>query len=372
MKIAELRMMGLLLALAAASVVGAEPVKAAGTGGGAGSTPVRCVAKEIVVAEPAQMVNNAVVRGSKLYLPDWAAGLRVIDLSTGKDLERIKVLSPRATEEQAPLYVASGEGGFAVSGQKKAWFLFDKSWKPAKAFLSPKADPTGHAILFPDRFVVYGFAASEVTGGDEAWLFVQYIEDGRVVPLMVYPPGEAYEEQMRTFQFRAILTGGVAPLPGGGWVAVDPVSYRIFVFDSSDRLVRTFLGSNPRFRPPNLDGFPENWAAQGREAVFRWWLTQPLVKKPVILDGNRIGVVIGIPDGESVQRHELDIYELDGAAVAVGLEIEGLRVGRAVVADAEPGRLLVVSQERNWPVASRTSVWEISVRNGARPGRSGR
>jgi len=379
MRNVELRIVGLLMALVTVAPAGAAPAGSGSAKAASGSTSsglstdassIRCVADEVVLAEPAQMINNAVVQGSKLYLPDWAAGLRVVDIETGKDVERIKVLSPRATEERAPLYVASGDGGFAVSGQKKAWFLFDRTWTPTKAFLSPKADPTGYAILFPDRFVVYGFAASEVTGGDEAWLYVQYIEDGRVVPLMIYQPGVTYEERMRIFQFRAVLSGGVAALPDGGWVAVDPVSYRVFVFDSTDRLIRTFLGTNPRFHPPNLEGFPENWAAQGREAVFRWWLAQPLVKKPVVLDDNRIGVVVGINDGERVQRHELDIYNLDGTAVAVGLEIEGVRAGRVVVAGSEPGRLVLVGQDHNWPPGAKTSVWEVDIRNGGKPARS--
>lgn len=369
---ADLRAVGLLSLLAVLLAVGVAEAGASGARSSIDSGTVEVVTNEIVLSEPAQMINNATVRGKRLYFPDWAVGLRAVDLSTGRDVDKIKVLSPRATEEQAPLYMASGEGGFGVSGQKKAWFLFDDRWTPTKAFLSPKADPTGHAILYPDRLVVYGFAASEVTGGDEAWLFVQYIEDGRVVPLMVNPPGKAYEEQVRTFQFRAVMTGGVAALPGGGWVAVDPISYRIFVFDSSDRLVRTFLGSNPSFRSPNLDGFPENWAAQEREAVFRWFLSQPLVKRPVILNGNRIGIVIGIPNGEGTQRHELDIYSLDGSAVAIGLEIEGMRVGRTVVADAEPGRLVVVTQDRNWPAGSRTVVWEVSVKGSGLPGRETR
>jgi hypothetical protein len=73
-----------------------------------------------------------------------------------------------------------------------------------------------------------------------------------------------------------------------------------------------------------------------------------------------VGIVVGIPDGEFKQRHELDLYRLDGSPVATGLDLPGIEGGRIIVADAGPGRIVVVGQS-SWEPGSDTTAWQVTV-----------
>ena len=73
-----------------------------------------------------------------------------------------------------------------------------------------------------------------------------------------------------------------------------------------------------------------------------------------------MGFVLGIPDGDLQQRHELDIYRLDGSPVATGIKLPGITGGRMVVADAGHGRLVAVGQ-KTWEPGSETMAWQVSL-----------
>ena len=66
------------------------------------------------------------------------------------------------------------------------------------------------------------------------------------------------------------------------------------------------------------------------------------------------------PDGDLKQRHELDVYRLDGSPVATGIALPGITSGRSVVADAGPGRLVVVGQA-TWEPGSKTTAWKVTL-----------
>ncbi len=145
---------------------------------------------------------------------------------------------------------------------------------------------------------------------------------------------------------------------GGSFV--DPRSYSVYVFDSRDRLTKAWRGINPRFRAPNWAAAPEVHDASGREGYSRWQLSQPLVKRPVVLGEDLLAFVVGIPDGTLQQRHELDLYRLSGEPVAIGLPIPGVQAGRLVAADADNGRLVLIGQE-TWEPSAKTTVWQVEV-----------
>ena len=105
---------------------------------------------------------------------------------------------------------------------------------------------------------------------------------------------------------------------------------------------------------------PEVHDDSGRQAYSRWQLAQPLVKRPVPLGEDLLAVVIGIPDGPLLQRHELDIYRTNGEPVVVGLSIDGVRAGRLIIADAGAGRLVLVGQQ-TWEPSAPTTVWQVDV-----------
>jgi hypothetical protein len=299
------------------------------------------------------------VRDNELILPDSQRGLRRIDLQTGKDIEVVAVESA-GFSEPAPMYLAAGPGGLAVSGVRHRWHRLDSSLDSLGSHLHAMADPLGSCIAFNDRFIVYGFAREEKTRTGHAWLFV-HREGESPLPLAEYAPTEDPLQLLGEFHVRQITQGGVCRIEAGGWVAVDPLSYSIRVFDQYDRLVKAFHGSSSAFRRPDVDGYPHGrWDPTDRSAYFAWLEAQCQVKRPVDLGNGMIGVVLSIPD-RGGHRLMLDVYRLDGTKVAVAVPIPRVKAPRVIVADAEAGRLVLLSQRQSWPFAAQVSVWEVEV-----------
>ncbi len=321
---------------------------------------VTCRAAGVPLAGPPPLISTAVVRGSELLVAGGSSGLRRVDLASGRDLATIS-LRGHGPEEPVPMYLASGPGGIAVSGVNHHWYILDPSLNVTKTLSNAMLGPLGSCLLFDDRFVVYGFAREEKTGAGHAWLFVQY-RDGGLVPLAEYEPITNMARHLGQFHIRQITQGGVCLMPGGGWVAVDPLDYTVRVFDRRDRQVGGFQSQNPHFKAPDVAAYPDGrWDPGDRTAYFAWLQAQCQVKRPVALGGDLIGVVVGIPIGSGRQRHELDVYRTDGTVVATAVPIPGLEVGRLIVADAEPGRLVVLTQERSWPFSAPATVWQVEV-----------
>jgi len=320
---------------------------------------IRCSVKAVALAKPAYMVVDAVVRGDKLLLPDYTNGLREIDLGSGADLRSVLPMGSRRGQVTGPQHLGCGGGRCVVFGDRYFWIYYDEGFKFIDELPGMTTGAGSQPLVFADRMVVAGTANPNVTGGGVAFLFVQY-DDGSVVPLQEYPAGMPIPEVAKRIHFSGPTAGGVDRLPDGGWLYVDPRSYGVFVFDPSDRLVRAWRGTNPRFRPPNFAVYEPVHDASGREAFSRWNLAQTQVKRPVSLGEDLVGIVVGIPDGDLMQRHELDLYRLDGSPVAVGLDLPGVRGGRIVVADAGPGRLVLVGQT-SWEPGSETKTWQVAV-----------
>jgi hypothetical protein len=140
----------------------------------------------------------------------------------------------------------------------------------------------------------------------------------------------------------------------------------VFVFDEHDRLKKVWRGTNPKFRPPHWDAYTPIHDPSGLREYARWELAQSLVKRPVMLGDDLVGVVIGLPDGPLRQRHELDLYHLSGEPVAIGLPLPGVVAGRLIAADADNDRLILVGQE-TWEPSSKTIVWQVDVSNAEVP-----
>ena len=80
----------------------------------------------------------------------------------------------------------------------------------------------------------------------------------------------------------------------------------------------------------------------------------------MVLAEDVVGFVVGIPSGDLRQRHELDLYRLDGKPLATGIELPGVVGGRTVVADAGLGQLVVVGQS-SWEPGSKTTAWKVTL-----------
>ena len=169
-------------------------------------------------------------------------------------------------------------------------------------------------------------------------------------------------EIVKRIHFQGVVTGGLAALPDGGWIFVDPRNYSVYAFDNRDRLKKAWRGANPSFRGANWEASPEVHDDSGRQGYSRWQLSQPLVKRPVVLGEDLLAFVVGLPDGSLRQRHELDLYRMSGEPVALGLEIPGVQAGRLVTADADVGRIVLVGQE-TWEPSAKTIVWQVEVPN---------
>ena len=320
---------------------------------------IRCDVSEVVLEKPAYMVVDAVVRGNRLLLPDYTNGLREIDLESGADVRSVLPIGNKRGQVTGPQHLGCGDGRCVVFGDRYFWIYYDDSFEFIDEYPGMTTGAGSQPLVFADRMVVAGTANPTITGGGVSFLFVQY-DDGSVVPLQEYPAGMAVPEIAKRIHFCGPTAGGVERLPDGGWLYVDPRSYGVFVFDRSDRLVRAWRGTNPRFRPPNFSVYEPVHDASGREYYSRWSLAQTQVKRPVALGEDLIGIVVGIPDGDLKQRHELDLYRLDGEPVATGLTLPGVEAGRTVVADAGPGRIVIVGQS-SWQPGSTTVAWRVTV-----------
>jgi len=319
-----------------------------------------CSAQALSLEKPAYMLVDVVVRGDRLLLPDYTSGLREVDLRTGKDVRSVLPMGTRRGQVTGPQHLGCGSGRCVVFGDRYFWVYYDSRWRFLKEYPGMKSSASGQPLVFADRMVVYGIARQETSlGGGTPYLFIQY-DDGEIVPLQEYPASMPIGEVVKRAHFQGIITGGLAALPDGGWVFVDPRSYSVYVFNNNDRLAKAWRGTNPRFRTPNWAASPPVHDASGREAYARWQLAQPLVKRPVVLGDDLLAFVVGVPDGPLRQRHELDLYRLNGEPVAVGIPITGVRAGRLVIADADQRRLVLVGQE-TWEPSAATTVWEVEV-----------
>ena len=225
------------------------------------------------------------------------------------------------------------------------------------------AGPLGNTLRFNDRMIVYGFAREEKTLTNHAWLFVHRAGEPPI-PLAEYAPVVDIARHLGEFHVRQLTQGGLCRLENGGWVAVDPLDYTVRIFDASDRQVGAFNGINSAFRKPDITAYPHNnWGPGDRSSYFAWLEAQCQVKRPVSLGADLIGVVVGIPDPRGGQHVVLDVYRLDGTAIANAAPIPGIRAPRIVVADADAGRLVLLSQDRNWPFGAPATLWEVTVAN---------
>jgi hypothetical protein len=320
---------------------------------------IRCEVRAVTLAKPAYMVVDAVVRGNRLLLPDYTNGLREIDLDTGADLRSVLPMGSRRGQVTGPQHLGCGSGRCVVTGDRYFWIYYDESFDFIDEYPGMTTSAGAQPLIFSDRMIVAGVANQTLSGGAVSFLFVQY-DDGSVLPLQEYPAAMAVPEIAKRIHFQGPTAGGVAGLADGGWIYVDPRNYGVFVFDQSDRLARAWKGTNERFRSPNFAAYELVHDASGRESFSRWNLAQPLVKKPVPFGDDLVAFVVGIPDGELRQRHELDIYRLDGSPVATGISLPGIVGGRLVVADAGHGRLVAVGQ-RTWEPGAETVAWQVTV-----------
>ncbi|MFV2073712.1 MAG: hypothetical protein ACC742_13820 [Thermoanaerobaculales bacterium] len=318
-----------------------------------------CTVDALSLAKPAYMVVDAVVRGNRLLLPDYTNGLREIDLTNGKDLRSVLPMGIDRGQVAGPQHLGCGPERCVVWGSRYFWLYFDPGWKLLDEYAARQSSPAGQPLVFDDRMVVFGIARAEIAGGGTPYLYVQY-DDGAIVPLQEFQPSMPIQDIVKRIHFQGITTGGLAALPGGGWAFVDPRSYAVFIFDKRDRLVRAWHGANPSFRSPNWSAYTIVHDASGRQSFSRWQLAQPLVKRPVVLGDDLMGIVVGLPDGVLRQRHVLDLYRLDGEPVALGVPIPGVTAGRLIVADADDRRLVLVGQE-SWAPSAATTVWEVKV-----------
>jgi hypothetical protein len=319
-----------------------------------------CSAQALNLEKPAYMVVDAVVRGDRLLLPDYTSGLREVDLRTGKDLRSVLPMGTQQGEVTGPQHLGCGSDRCVVFGDRYFWVFFDSKWRFLLEYPGMRSTASGQPLVFADRLVVYGIASQDAgLGGGTPYLFIQY-DDGEILPLQEYPASMPIAETIKRIHFQGIITGGLAALPDGGWVFVDPRSYSVYVFDNRDRLTKAWRGTNPRFRAPNWAASPPVHDPSGREAYSRWQLSQPLVKRPVVLGDDLLAFVVGLPDGSLRQRHELDIYRLSGEPVAIGLPIPGVTAGRLVTADADNRRLVLVGQE-TWKPSATTTVWQVEL-----------
>ena len=326
----------------------------------ADKTEATCNAQAVSLENPAYMVVDAVVRGNSLLLPDYTKGLREVDLRTGKDLRSVLPMGTQQGEVSGPQHLGCGSERCVVWGDRYFWVYYDSSFRFLHEYPGMQSAAAGQPLVFSDRMVVYGTASPEVSGGGTpSYLFIQY-DDGEIVPLQEYPTSMPIPEIVKRIHFQGVTTGGLAELPGGGWVFVDPRSYSVFVFDKNDRLTKAWRGTNPSFRAPNWGASPEVHDDSGRQAYSRWQLAQPQVKRPVSLGDDLLAFVVGLPDGPLMQRHELDIYRTSGEPVAVGLPIDGVQSGRLIIADAGAGRLVLVGQQ-SWEPSATTTVWQVEV-----------
>lgn len=322
-------------------------------------------ARAVVLETPAYMVVDAVVRGDRLFLPDYTKGLREVDLRTGKDLRSVLPMGTEKGQVTGPQHLGCGPERCMVFGDRYFWIYYDTSWRFLLEYPGMRSTASGQPLVFTDRAIIYGVARPDASMGGTPYLFIQY-DDGEIVPLQEYPASMPMPETIKRIHFQGITSGGLAALPDGGWVFVDPRSYSVFVFDEHDRLKKVWRGTNPRFRAPNWDAYTPVHDPSGLQDYSRWELAQALVKRPVVLGDDLVAFVVGLPDGPLRQRHELDLYRLTGEPVTIGISLPDVVAGRLIAADADNNRLVLVGQE-TWEPSSKTIVWQVDLSNAEVP-----
>lgn len=313
--------------------------------------------RRIPLEEPAVAISDGSVRNGRLYFSDHHQGIREVDLDTGRTIRQIDIGS---SSDFSTVYLGISEELSIVFGSGLRWYWLDPSWGEISSGASPHFTGQGPPVVRPGRAIVYGAFMPEATMTSFTWLATLY-RDGTVVPLAEFGHGLADIDVARRVKFMAVVAGGVTAAPGGGSIAIDPLSYRVLVLDHHDRLVASWKGANPRYHPPNLDAMPTGYRPDQRDAYFRWHLAQVLVKRPVFLADDLIAIVVGLPDGPLHQRYEVDLYRPDGETVATGLRIPPIPEQRVVVADTDDGRLMLMAQEKLWPPGSSTAVYIVDV-----------
>lgn len=313
------------------------------------------------IRELARNPTSAVVRGELMWVADNGPGLAMYDLGRGELCGQTDVLD-ESGERRFPAHVGGGQSGVAVYDSLKSWHVFDRRWRKIASWDAPRAQAISPPVVLRDRLVVFGWADEVLTGGAPAWLFV-HRADRTVLPLQEEPESAETGELIARVGARVTLAGGAVELPGEGWAAVDPVDPRLLVFDGRGLLIASARISNPAVRPPDLSSLqpPSPGDDDSHREMYRWFAAQTLAKRPAVVGDDLIGVVVGIPTEGETQRHELDLYRFDGTPVASGIELPGVVAARLIVADAEPGRLVLLGMERNWPRADEMTVWEVEV-----------
>ncbi len=334
---------------------------AAATSGEAGVAVDVATRARLPIRDTARNPTSAVVRGDRMWLADNGPGLAEYDLGHGGPCRVLDVLDA-SQGTRFPEFVGGGPGGFAVYDSLKTWHLFNQRWRATASWKGLRAQATSSPVVLADRLVVFGWAGEELTGDIPAWLFI-HRQDGTVIPLGNEPADAGASERIGRVGARITLAGGVAALPGGRWAAVDPLDPRLLVFDERDRLVASTTIAHPDVRAPDASTLepPTQGDDASHRQMYRWFTSQTLVKRPAVVGDDLIGVVVGLPAEGGTQRHELDLYRLDGTIVASGIELPGVVAARLIVADAEPGRLVLLGMERNWPRADEMTVWEVEV-----------
>ena len=86
-------------------------------------------ARAVALEKPAYMIVDAVVRGDRLFLPDYTKGLREVDLRTGKDLRSVLPMGTEKGQVTGPQHLGCGPERCLVFGDRYFWVYYDTSWR---------------------------------------------------------------------------------------------------------------------------------------------------------------------------------------------------------------------------------------------------
>jgi len=342
-----------LLMLAAAGA--AVPAPAVSPVGGC-----RLAVHRTALERPAAMVSCGVVRGEVLFVPDSFNGLRRIDLRTGKDLPFPEVSSLPFSPQ-----------GLGVSGRNTFWIAGSGNrlarWSPDGGVVWREKGLAALGVVVPlaGRAVAVGWV-SAARCGEQAELF-EIGGDGSCTPLLPWP--EDHEEGIRRFSFSWTSAGGLARTPGGGFLLLDPVRGVVIRYDTRSRPAGSWRLANPRWRPPDLDAMPMQVDAVNRESFFRWFHAQAVASRPAVLADGTVAVVLSLPGPDGTIVRQVDLYGLDGEPKAIGVPLPAVPERRVIVTDADGGRLVLLTQERDWPPGSPTAIVTVEVTGGRRADR---
>ncbi len=317
----------------------------------AAATP-RLEVRRVALERPVNMLTAAVVRGGVAWIPDWADGLRRVDLATGRDLE------PPAVGELGfpPTALGVGrDGSLWLAGGSEHAAL----WRPGRGVVWTRRGmrPEGVLVARAGRAVGWGWASAAACGV-EAELF-EIGPDGSCTPLVPFP--EDREAAHGRYVFSGTLAGGLAPAPDGGFLLLDPVRGVVLRYDAGARLAGSWRLRDPAWRPPDLAAIPRNADAAHREPFYRWYRAQAVASRPAVLADGTVAVVVGLPRAGGGVAWHLDLFRPEGTPRALGVPLPQLRERRVIVADADGGRLILAAQERDWPMGSPTALVEIRV-----------